>query len=140
MIQLEMKSYVRFRMKFPFKFFIQLSSNSPFTCISKTVIPDCHFPRNLKFYLHSPHHSATVKLKTLWYIFMDGVQLPQGQRHTMRRQFTIYNEVLRNPWYSQHQGYLALTTLPLSCFKYYPQYQPMEYFDYIGQDREEMSS
>ena len=41
----------------------QLSSKPTFfTCIFKTVIPDCHFLRNLKFYLHSPHHSPTVKL------------------------------------------------------------------------------
>ena len=55
----------------------QLSSKPTFTCIFKTVIPDFHFLRNLKFYLQNPHHSPTLKLKTLWSIFMDAVQLPQ---------------------------------------------------------------
>ena len=38
----------------------QLSSKLTFTCTFKTVIPDCHFLRNLRFYLHRTHHSATV--------------------------------------------------------------------------------
>ena len=29
--------------------------------------------------------------KTLWPLFMDGVQLPQGYRATTRRQFTFYH-------------------------------------------------
>ena len=31
---------------------------------------------------------------------MDGVQLPQGYRATTRRQFTFYQQVPRNSWYS----------------------------------------
>ena len=34
---------------------------------------------------------------------MDGVQLPQGYRGTMRRQFTFYYQVPRNSWYSFDQ-------------------------------------
>ena len=62
-------------MKSPFKCFIGLpnsSLNPTFTGILKTVIPDCHFLSNLKFYLHNPHHSPAVKLKALWSLFMDG--------------------------------------------------------------------
>ena len=41
----------------------QLSSKPTFLpAYLKAVIPDCHFLRSLKFYLHSPHHSPTVKL------------------------------------------------------------------------------
>ena len=29
--------------------------------------------------------------KTLWHLFMDGVQLPQGYRAITRRQFTFYH-------------------------------------------------
>ena len=50
----------------------QLSSKPTFTSIFKTVIPDCDFLRNLKFYLHNPYHSSTLKIKTFWFIFMDG--------------------------------------------------------------------
>ena len=85
---------VKVRDQIPFKCLIGLynsSSNPIFTCIFKNVIPDCHFYRNLKFYLHNPHHSPTVKLKTLWSIFMDGVQLPQRYRRTTRRQFAFYD-------------------------------------------------
>ena len=35
------------------------------------------------------------KKKTLWPLFMDGVQLPQGYRVTMRRQFIFYYQVPR---------------------------------------------
>ena len=31
---------------------------------------------------------------------MDGVQLPQGYRATMRKEFTFYHCVPRNSWYS----------------------------------------
>ena len=37
---------------------------------------------------------------TLWPLFMDGVQLPQGCRATTGKQFTFYHEVPRNSWYS----------------------------------------
>ena len=43
------------------------------------------------------------KLKTLWPLFMDGVQLSQGYRATKRRQFTFYHSVPRNSWYSFNQ-------------------------------------
>ena len=38
-------------------------------------------------------------LKTLWPLFMDEIQLPQGYRTTTRRNFTFYHLVLRNSWY-----------------------------------------
>ena len=38
--------------------------------------------------------------KTLWPLFMDGVQLPQSYRATSRRQFTFYHQVPRESWYS----------------------------------------
>ena len=41
---------------------------------------------------------TNVFKKTLWPLFMDGVQLPQGYRATTRRQFTFYHQVPRNPW------------------------------------------
>ena len=41
-----------------------------------------------------------LKKKTLWPLFMDGVQLPQGYRGTSRRQFTFYHQVPRKSWYS----------------------------------------
>ena len=40
------------------------------------------------------------KTKTLWLLFVDGVQLPQGYRATSRKQFTFYHNVPRNFWYS----------------------------------------
>ena len=66
MLQLEIKSQIRFKIKSPFKCFIELpksSCNPTFTCIFKTVIPGCHFLGNLQFYLHNPHHTPPVKLK-----------------------------------------------------------------------------
>ena len=39
----------------------------------------------------------TLLKKTLWSLFMDWVQLSPA---TSRRQFTFYNSVPRNPWYS----------------------------------------
>ena len=35
--------------------------------------------------------------KTLWSFFMDGVQLSQGNRATMRRQFTFYHKSPKIP-------------------------------------------
>ena len=40
------------------------------------------------------------KKKTLWPLFMDGVQVPQGYRATSRRQFTFYHSVPKILWYS----------------------------------------
>ena len=40
------------------------------------------------------------KKKTLWPIFIDGVQLSQGYRATMRRHFTFHHSVPRSSWYS----------------------------------------
>ena len=37
---------------------------------------------------------------TLWPLFMDGVQLPQGCGATTRRQFTSYHLDSKNSWYS----------------------------------------
>ena len=46
---------------------------------------------------------------------------------------TVYYlpQVPRNSWYSQYQGYLDSTALPLSCFRKCSQYQRMKYFEYI---------
>ena len=41
-----------------------------------------------------------LNLKTLWPLFMDGVQLCQGYKTTTRRQFTFYHSVPRSSWYS----------------------------------------
>ena len=41
--------------------------------------------------------------KSLWPLFVDEVQLPQDYGGTMRRQFTFYNKVPRNSWYSFSQ-------------------------------------
>ena len=32
-----------------------------------------------------------IQKNTLWPLFMNGVQLPQGYRATTRRQFTLYD-------------------------------------------------
>ena len=37
---------------------------------------------------------------SLWPLFIDGIQVPQGCRVTTRRQFTFYQYVPRNSWYS----------------------------------------
>ena len=58
--------------------------------------------------------AVTLLRKTLWPLFMDGVQLSQSYRATTRRQFT------RSSWYSfnQLQGWKAeLTSEPPSIFK-----------------------
>ena len=39
------------------------------------------------------------KLKTLWPLFMNGVQLSQDYRAITRRQFTFYHSVPRCAWY-----------------------------------------
>ena len=39
------------------------------------------------------------KLKTLWPLFMDGVQLSQGYRATTRRHFTFYRPAPSRSWY-----------------------------------------
>ena len=65
------------------------------------------------YYLYppSPRSSCTppptppnpLRLKRFYFMapfFMDGVQLSQGYRATMGRQFTFYHVVLRNSWYS----------------------------------------
>ena len=36
--------------------------------------------------------------QTLWPLFMDGFQMPQGDRATTMRQFTFYHLVPRNFW------------------------------------------
>ena len=41
-----------------------------------------------------------TQLNFLWSLFMDGVQLPQGYRATIRKQFTFYHEVPRYSWCS----------------------------------------
>ena len=41
-----------------------------------------------------------LQKNTLWPLFMDGIQLSQGYRATMRRQFTFYHSVPRSSWYS----------------------------------------
>ena len=62
---------------------------------------------------------------------MDDVQLPQGYRATVRRQFTFYYYVFRNSWYSfnrprrgetqsrpwSHPGVLKTGPLDWSCFE-----------------------
>ena len=40
-----------------------------------------------------------VDFKILWSLLIEGVQLPQGYRATMKTQFTFYHEVPRNIWY-----------------------------------------
>ena len=40
---------------------------------------------------------------SLWPLFIDGIQVPQGCRVTTRRQFTFYKYVPRNSWYSFDQ-------------------------------------
>ena len=42
-------------------------------------------------------------LKTLWPFFIDGIQLPQGYSAFLRTQFTFYDSVARNSWYSFDQ-------------------------------------
>ena len=49
------------------------------------------------------YKNVNFKLKTLWPLFIDGVQLPQGYRATLRRQFTFYHLVPRSSWYSFYQ-------------------------------------
>ena len=39
------------------------------------------------------------KLKTLWPLFMDGVQLSQGYRATTRMHFTFYHPAPGRSWY-----------------------------------------
>ena len=41
---------------------------------------------------------ASVLLKILWLLFMNGVQLPQGYRTTSRRPFTFHHQVPRKSW------------------------------------------
>ena len=53
--------------------------------------------------LHSQFPVITLSKKTLWPLFMDGVQLPQDYRATTRRKFTFYHKVPRNSWYSFDQ-------------------------------------
>ena len=55
------------------------------------------FSKNNKFTMY-----WIKKKKTLWPLFIDGVQLPQA-RATSRRQFTFYHKVPRNPLYSFYQ-------------------------------------
>ena len=45
------------------------------------------------------------KLKTVWPLFINAVQLSQGYRCTTRRQVTFYHSLPRSYWYSfdQHQ-------------------------------------
>ena len=43
------------------------------------------------------------KFKTLWPQFMDGTQLSQGYRATVRRQFAFYHPIPRSSWYSFNQ-------------------------------------
>ena len=44
-----------------FKYIIKPTNLKPsLTCILKTVIPNCHFLRNLQFYRHNPHLSPAV--------------------------------------------------------------------------------
>ena len=42
-------------------------------------------------------------LKTLWPLFMNGVQLSQGYRGTTKRQFTFYQSVPRRSWSLFHR-------------------------------------
>ena len=55
---------------------------------------------------------------------MEGVQLPQGQRATMKRQFTLYYLVPRNLWYSfdrpQKDERFESTLEPPSGFEHGP--------------------
>ena len=46
-----------------------------------------------------PSNYRPIK-KTIWPLFMDGVQLSQGYKVTMRKQFTFYHSVPRSFWYS----------------------------------------
>ena len=46
-----------------------------------------------------PSNYRPIK-KTLWPLFMDGVQLSQGYKATKRKQFTFYHSVPRSFWYS----------------------------------------
>ena len=97
MLQLEIKSYMRFQMKSLFKCFIGPPNPNPsLTHILKNVIPNCHFLRNLKFSLHNSYLSPRVS----------GVS-----------------------------GILYIALL-----QEMPQYQPMKYFEYNGQDREKCST
>ena len=41
-----------------------------------------------------------IKKKTLWTLFMDGVQLPQAYRATTKRQYIFQHLVPRSSWYS----------------------------------------
>ena len=43
------------------------------------------------------------KYKTLWPLFMNGVQISQGYRATARKQFTFYQPVSWSFWYSFNQ-------------------------------------
>ena len=42
-------------------------------------------------HIHAHKKNIQIKKKTLWSLFMDGVQLPQGYSSTLRRQFTFYH-------------------------------------------------
>ena len=46
------------------------------------------------------------KKKTLWPLFMDGVQSHQGYRATTRRQFTFYHSIPRNSWHSFNRPWI----------------------------------
>ena len=61
------------------------------TCLSKL--------HNLCYFMIAHY----IYEKTLWPFFMDGVQLPQESRATMRRPFTFYHQVPRNFWCSFDQ-------------------------------------
>ena len=43
--------------------------------------------------------NCIAKKKTLWPLFMDGVQLSQGYKATSRRQSTFYHSVPKTSWY-----------------------------------------
>ena len=50
--------------------------------------------------LYWQRNKSIKKKKTLFPLFMDGVQLSQGCRVTTRRQFTYYHLFRRSSWYS----------------------------------------
>ena len=80
-----------------------IQNNRPF--LADLVLYESVVETNLKFSLKNEKESLLKQLpvkiqlsafiinlkKTLWSLFMDGVQLPQGYRVTTRRQFSFYH-------------------------------------------------
>ena len=83
----------------------QLQTLKEFTDKSSVSLFDwnnCSLSKNIDNFEHLIQSTKTDSktLKTLWPLFIDGVQLCQGYRATSMRQFTFYHQVPRKSWYS----------------------------------------